>query len=159
MNPLRSLLFFTATFAFCLSGPTWASDRAVTAASVIGSTSADVSEGIAGETITAGQPIYKDSTDSGKLKLADANVLAKIQVVGISLHGASTGQPLKFAKRDATFTGGFTVAAGEPVFLSATAGGICPFADVTTGSYTVFLGVGIGSNKIYLSPVVGGLVP
>ena len=156
-TPFR--LFSALIFLAALALPIAAADISVTAASVLSSSAADVSEGVAGETITAGQPVYKDSTDSGKIKLADANVLAKIAVVGISIHGASSGQPIKYAKKDVSFTVGGTVAAGAVVVLSATAGAIAPAADLATGSYGVVLGVGIGSNKINLAPVIGGLVP
>jgi hypothetical protein len=154
MKTIYSLLFLAALALTCP-----AVDITITAASVLSSTAASVSEGVAGDTITAGQPVYKDATDSGKIKLADANVLAKIAVVGISIHGAAAGQPIKYATKDSAFTLGGTVAAGAVVVLSATAGGIAPVTDLTSGSYGVVLGVGIGSNQIKLNPIIGGLVP
>lgn len=131
-------------------------DIAQTAANVLASSTASTTEGIAGEAITAGQPVYKDSS-TGKLLLADANVLAKINVIGIALHGAALNQPLKYVTKDAQLTLGGTIAAGDMIILSATPGGICPVADLASSSYLVTLGGGIGSNKINFLPQVCGL--
>jgi hypothetical protein len=115
-------------------------DIVVTAANVIAASSATVREGRAGGTITAGQPVYADAADNGDLKAADNNVSAALaQVVGIALHGASDGQPLKYIV-EGDLTAGATLTVGETYVLSATAGGIAPVADISTNFVTV-LGV------------------
>jgi hypothetical protein len=133
------------------------SDIAITAANVIASANAATSRGVAGATITAGMPVYLDST-VGKYKPADANGSGDATLVrGIALHGASDGQPLIFATEDPDFTLGGTVAAGTVVVVSATPGGIAPVADVVTGWFTTVLGVGKGSNKIAMKIAAAGV--
>lgn len=124
-------------------------DLSVTAASVLASASAQTSEGIAGATITAGQPLYADAADSGKLKPAQATS-AKNAAVGVSLHGASSGQPIKYATRDAGFTPGATLVVGTVYCVSAAAGGISPFDDMTTGDYVTVLGVAATTSVMKL---------
>lgn len=133
-------------------------DKTLTPANVILSSAAVCSVGIAGATITAGQPVYRDTADldtygQGKLKLADANVAAPVcTVAGIAAHGASAGQPLKFAVSDSAFTHGLTtVAAGDVLVLSATAGGIAPAADIASGMYPVVLLVATSATQGILS--------
>lgn len=140
-------------------------DVSVTAANVVAGATAQKRTGIAGATITAGQPVYEDSSDSYKFKLADANASAATSnVVGIALHGASSGQPLTIVTEDDDFTPGFTLdltGAGAPktfYFLSATAGGICPVTDLTTGYYPVFLMTAKSASKAVLRIARGAAV-
>lgn len=116
-------------------------DLSVTAANVVKGTDAVIEHGIAGETITAGQPVYLDTT-TNKLKLADCNsaTAAVRQPRGIALNGASDGQPLTI-QRSGNITIGATLTPGASYYLSATAGGIAPFADLVTGDYFVLIGI------------------
>lgn len=124
-------------------------DVSVTAASVVKTSTTTILEGTAGATITAGQPLYKDSADSYKLKLADADVLASSVCVGLSLHGASSGQPLKYATRgDVTFNSAFTV--GQVYVASVNAGGIAPYSDLASGDYVSILGVATTATNLKL---------
>lgn len=119
----------------------------VTAASVVPASSATIKHGTAGATITAGQTLYADSSDLDannlpKLKLADANLSsAAATVVGISVHGASAGQPIAYiSEGDLTFNAVLT--AGIIYVNGATAAGdINPAVDLTTGWRTSVLGV------------------
>jgi hypothetical protein len=122
----------------------------ITAASVLASATALTGEGVAGAAITQGQPLYKDATDSKRLKLADANAAASAEVVGISLNAGSTGQPVKYAYDDALFTPGGTLVVGETYALSATAGALCPIADLTTGDRPVVCFVAISTTQAVL---------
>jgi hypothetical protein len=137
------------------------SDKSVTAANVVAGANAVTRVGTAGATITAGQAVYEDSSDSFKFKLADNNAsAATAKVAGIALHGASSGQPLKINVEDDDFTPGFTVdlsAAGDKgaYALSATAGGICPVSDLASGNYPVYLMTGKSSTKVILKMVRG----
>ena len=119
----------------------------ITAANVLASAAAQKERGTAGATITAGQPLYKDSSDSDKLKPAQATA-SKQGFVGIALNGAASGQPVEYVTRDTELTIGATVAVGIVYVLSATAGAICPHADLTTGDYGVVVGIGISTTKI-----------
>lgn len=131
-------------------------DLTITASSVLASASAIVRSGTAGATITAGQPIYIDTADMNKLKLADANASAATAVVaGIALHGASAGQPLKYVVEDASFTPGATLTVGQVYVLSATAGGIAPVADLTTGDRPAVLMVAETSSTAKMKIIAG----
>lgn len=129
-------------------------DVTITAANVIPSANAVYQDGTAGATITAGQVVYRDSTD-GKYKLADANASpATANAVGIAAHGASNGQPLRVVIYDPDFTVGGTVAKGVYV-LSGTAGGIAPVADIVSGWYPVVVGVATSTTKMIVDLVRG----
>lgn len=122
-------------------------DVSVTAASVVKTTTTLISEGIAGGTVTAGQPVYSDSTDSNKLKAADADVQATSVAVGIALHGAAAGQPLKYATSgNLTFNSCFTV--GGIYVVSTTAGGIAPDTDLASGDYVTILGIATTATNL-----------
>ena len=131
-------------------------DISVTAASVLKGANAKTRRGIAGATITAGQALYEDSSDSNKLKLADANASAATSnCVGIALHAALSGQPIEYVYEDDDFTPGATlslsVAADSGVYvLSGTAGGIAPMDDLAATMYPVVLFVAKSATKANL---------
>lgn len=132
-------------------------DLTITAASVVQGSGAKTETGIAGEAITAGQTLAENA--AGAIVLSDSNSAtpALRTVVGISLHAAASGQPITYVKKGPV-TIGATVAASVPYFASATAGGICPAADVATGHYATFLGFGISTTQIYVDLVEAGVV-
>ena len=125
-------------------------DLTITVADVKKTDSTSIAEGIAGATITAGQPVYKDSTASNKLKPADADVLASAAAVGIALHGASADQPLKYATSgNLTLSAVMTV--GAVYVVSTNAGGIAPVADLGSGDYVTLLGIATSTSNLKLS--------
>lgn len=115
-------------------------DYSVTAASVQQSSSAQVQAGTAGATITAGQAVFKDSTDSNKIKLADCTVDPSYECVGIAINNASDGQPMDYVVRDLGFNPGFAGAIGDVVILSE-AGALAPVADLSAADFAVVVGV------------------
>tara|TARA_R110000822_G_scaffold89133_3_gene206098 strand:- start:454 stop:867 length:414 start_codon:yes stop_codon:yes gene_type:complete len=123
-------------------------DITITAASVVRGPTAKLETGTAGATITQGQPVYRDATD-GLYKLSDCNsATAAVRAVrGIALNAASTGQPLTIAK-SGPVTIGATLVAGVAYYLSGTAGGICPVADLTTGDYPTVLGIATSTTVL-----------
>ena len=125
-------------------------DLTITAADVKKTDSTLIAEGIAGGTVTAGQPVYKDSTASNKLKAADADVLASAAAVGIALHGASADQPLKYAI-GGNLTLSNVMTAGAVYVVSANAGGIAPVADLGSGDYVTLLGIATSTTNLKLS--------
>jgi len=134
-------------------------DISVTAASVLASSTALTASGVAGATITDGQTIYKDTANSNVLKLADSNSTLLISTVeGIALHGAASGQPVKYVYDDPTFTPGATLTVGQTYALSSTAGGIAPIADLTTGDFPNVLFVAKSATTAVLKIVRGGVV-
>lgn len=117
------------------------SDLSITAANVIPGANAVVEHGTFGATITAGKAVYKEATTK-KFKLADDNsATAEVRkAYGIALNGGSDGQPATIIK-SGDVTIGATMTAGVAYYLSGTAGGICPVADLTTGDYPCLLGM------------------
>ena len=123
-------------------------DLSITATSVVAGGGAKTVEGIAGAAITAGQVLYLDST-TNTYKLADNNsaTAAARSPDGIALNGAATGQPVEVLTRGRV-TIGATMTAGVAYYLSATAGGICPVADLTTGHYPTILGISVSTTVL-----------
>lgn len=134
-------------------------DIAITAANVVAGADAVTVSGKAGETITAGQVVYK-AASGGKWALADSNsATAEVRTpVGIALNGAALNQPITVQTAGSITIGG-TLVAGVAYYLSDTPGGICPIADVGAGEYvsiigiattTAILNVGIKSSGVAL---------
>ena len=118
------------------------SDISITAASVVAGSNAVIDrKSNAGETITAGQSVYKSST-TGKWMKADSNSgTAEARVpAGIALNGAALNQPLA-VQTSGDITIGGTLTAGVAVYQSDTPGGLCPVADVGSGEYATLIGM------------------
>lgn len=113
-------------------------DLTITAANVIAGSDAVKEAGTAGATITAGQTVKKNA--SGLFVLDDADDAPLAGTTGIALNGAATGQPV-VVQTAGTITLG-TGTEGIPYFVSPTAGGLCPLADITTGDYVKIAGIG-----------------
>lgn len=115
-------------------------DISITATAVV-STSTSVGHALAGATITAGQAVYLDT--AGVLQLADCDsaTAAARAPLGIALNGGATGQPITYIKGgDLTLNAVLTK--GDRYYLSATAGGIAPEADMTgSGKDVVLIGI------------------
>ena len=131
-------------------------DITITAANVKKNSTTITEEGIAGATITAGQPVYKDSID-GKLKLADADLsLAGAEAIGVAMHAALLDQPLEYAVGgEVVYGAGLT--AGVVYVVSATAGGVAPTADLDTNTtwYATVLGVANSTTVLKLAIKAG----
>jgi len=122
-------------------------DLSITAANVVAGEGAVTERGIASATVAAGQVVYKDAT--GKFALADTDSATAIirKPYGIALNGAATGQPI-VVLRSGPITIGATVTKGVAYYLSGTAGGICPVADVAAGDYTAILGLATSASVL-----------
>lgn len=131
-------------------------DLSITASAVVPGTNATVEHGTAGATITAGQVVYRDVSD-GKYKLADSDsATAAVRVPrGVALNGGADGQPLAIA-RSGDVTVNAVLTAGTAYYLSATAGGIAPLADLTTGDDVVLLGLAKSTTVLALDIQVSG---
>ncbi|RMG90115.1 MAG: hypothetical protein D6706_20155 [Chloroflexi bacterium] len=133
-------------------------DLVITAANVLASSSASVASGIAGATITAGQPLYKDSADAYALKPAQADAATTDEVVGVALHGAADGQPIQYVVSDSALNLGATLVAGQVYVLSAaSAGGVAPISDLTSGNYVSVLGVATTTSTLKLHVINSGV--
>lgn len=149
------ILAATLAALLFLAVPALAIDLTITAANVAKGSDATLENGTAGATITAGQPVYLDTTDN-KLKLSDNNGTGTRTVRGIALHAASSGQPLQI-QRAGDYTSGATMTAGVAYYLSATAGGIAPVADVTAGMDPIVLGVAKSTTVLTISIIDVGV--
>lgn len=130
-------------------------DISITAANVIPSANAKTVRKAAAETITAGQVVYLNS--SGNVAKADANLSAAAATVyGIAANGGGAGQLITVVKEDPALVIGATVAIGDILILSATAGGICPAADLASGHYGTVLGIAISTTAINFKPIAAG---
>jgi hypothetical protein len=134
-------------------------DLSITAASVMPSTGAITEKLIAGAAITAGQSCYKDASDSYKAKLTDADSATAAARVfyGIALNSAASGQPV-VVQTGGIIIIGATTAVGVAYYLSDTAGGICPFADLESGDYPTIIGIGYSTTQIKIGPLAAGVV-
>lgn len=134
-------------------------DISITAASVVGDDGYTFQDVVAGATITAGQPVYLDASDSNKAKLADSDANANTaKAVGLALHAALAGQPLKIITGGKVTLGASPLTQGLPYFLSNTAGAICPLGDLGSADWTTLLGVAETSAKLQLKIWPTGVV-
>lgn len=130
-------------------------DISITAANVIPSANAKIVRKAAAETITAGQTLYLNT--SGLVAKADANLSAAASTVyGIAVNGGGAGQLINVVKEDPALRIGATIAIGDILILSATAGGIAPAADLASGHYGTVLGIGISTTEINFKPIAAG---
>lgn len=158
----RRLLAWAAAFAVALAPAltpvaAFAADISITATSVVKGSGAKTRSGIAGATVTAGQVVY-EAAATGKWSPADANsATAEVRApVGIALNGAAANQPLTIIT-EGPVTIGATLTVGAGYYLSGTAGGIAPVADMVTGIYPVFLGFATTSGILDVEIVAAGV--
>jgi hypothetical protein len=124
-------------------------DLTVTAASCVPGTDARLDTGVAGETITAGMAVYKAST--GLWMKADSNSATALAraATAIAMTGSSANQPI-VVQKSGSLTLGATMTAGIAYYLSDTAGGICPVADVGAAEYVDVIGVSTSTTVLKL---------
>lgn len=134
-------------------------DLSITVAQVLPGTDGVFEQGIAGATITAGQPVYLDTT-ANTYKLADADLsAAAATVAGIALHGALAGQPLRIQVAGSiTLGAAAAMTVGETYILSDTAGGISPIADVDSTDYVSYLGIASAAGVLKMHKFNSGVV-
>jgi len=133
-------------------------DLAITATLVLpGVTPAPAYNGkfIAGETITAGQPVYLDTVARRYYKAINtvalnANGLPTYTVAGVALSGGAVSQPIHI-QTAGQITIGATVVATTEYYLSANAGGICPAADIPSGHQAVRIGFADSTGSLILA--------
>lgn len=105
----------------------------------------------AGATITAGQVVYLAANNKWALAQCDGTAIeaGADTTVGIALHAALSGQPLA-VQTEGVITIGGTVAVGQIYCISATAGGVAPYADLMSTNRLYILGVGLTTTTIGL---------
>jgi len=136
-------------------------DISVTAASVaMHATAPSTAQVTYGATITQGQVLYKDATDSNHYKLADADLSAAASTVaGIALTPGDDGDKGYVATAGPIDVGG-TLTVGVVYALSDTDSGgfIAPVADLATGDYVSILGVASAADQLELKIDNSGVV-
>lgn len=129
-------------------------DISITAASVVLVSGVPMT-GTAGETIAAGKPVYlKDSDGRWWLAQRDGTqeeaggtggVNGKL---GIALNSASAGQPIDVAGPGCDVTIGGTVAVGEIIRLSGTAGGLNSADAAGSGHFDSVVAIGKSTTRV-----------
>ncbi len=108
------------------------------------------------DTITAGMPVFKNTT--GKYKRSKADVLGTALCDGIALNAASNGQPLMLLPTNGVVNLGATLVVGETYVVSdATAGKIRPLADLGAGDFTVVLGFALTTANFKIDIAFSGV--
>ena len=129
----------------------------ITAANIIPVAGYSFGTGVSGGTLTAGMPVYKDASDSDKIKAADANASdAAAAAVGITLHAALTGQPVKYITGGNLGFGAILTAGLVYVVGATTAGDIEASTALTTNWRTSILGVATTTSNLALNIIVSG---
>ena len=126
-------------------------DLSITPAQVLPSTGAKYLHGIAGEALTAGEVVYKKSSD-GRYWKADADVEASADADGLVVaeaEAAGAGVLVQYAG-DITLGAGAAPTQGQTYVVSATAGGIGLEGELASDDYLTYLGYGIGTNAVRL---------
>jgi hypothetical protein len=106
----------------------------------------------AGEAITQGMPVYL-STDSKYYKCDANDTLVKAACKGIALTPAATSGYFLMAKPSTTngrslVNLGATLAVGTTYAVSATAGAICPIADITSAQFPTTIGPAVSTSLL-----------
>lgn len=132
-------------------------DLTITATNVVGDGSGKRAQGTAGEAITAGQAVYFDTTVN-KWKLADSDsaTAAAKTAGGIALNGAALNQPVT-VQVEGDVTIGATLTKGTAYYLSETAGGIQPAADLGAGENVCQLGIAKSTSVLAVRIVAPGV--
>lgn len=102
---------------------------------------------IAAVSITAGQPLYNNG---GQADLADASAQASAACIGVALNNAAAGQPVSYAKAGKNVLYGAIFTAGALVVVSATAGGLAPYADLLPTEYVSIVGIATTTSNLLL---------
>lgn len=119
-------------------------------------TTVDVVFGVAGQAITAGMPVYLNSTDGFYYK-AQADTAAEATVVGVAMNDAlAAGQPVKVSRGKITI--GATVEVGQVYCLGTTAGEIVPFEDLVDTNRLTIIGWGDTASVLMVQPMTTGIL-
>jgi hypothetical protein len=133
-------------------------DLTITATSVVKGTGAQLDyTRVFGETVTAGMPVYLKESDGKYWKSQSDGTSAEAEALGIAINGGAAGQPA-VVQTGGQLTIGATVAAGVFYYVSNTAGGICPVADLGTADYVTAICYGISTSVVVVLPVATGVV-
>ena len=120
-------------------------DLVVTATNVVKYTGARTANGIAGETIAAGQALYLAST--GLLMKADDTTATKAACVGVALNGGAINQPIQYLTGGG-LNPGAAVTVGATYGVTDTAGGVGLISERASADFITILGVATTTSRI-----------
>lgn len=107
-------------------------------------------KGIAGATIAKAAVLYKDSSDSNKLKLADCSAAGTSDVVGLAFSSGAADDAIEY-KATGDIVVGSVLTAFATYVLSSTAGLIMLASDLTSGDTFVVIGHAISTTTLRLT--------
>lgn len=132
-------------------------DIVITATSVVAGSGAETVQRVAGETIIAGQPVYRAAATGLAMKADSNSASAEARIPeGIALNGGAVNQPI-LVQKGGSLTIGATLTAGVVYYLSDTPGGICPVADVGSGEYPCVIGIATSATVLKLGIQAAGV--
>jgi hypothetical protein len=131
------------------------SDIAITATAFVPSANATIIQGIAGATLTRGQPVYLDSA-TGTYKLYVATSVNTDGLVGLACEDVASGQPMLILTKDPALVLGGTLVNGDTVWTSLS-GLTKTFADLVSTWRIWTVGVATSTTVMNFSPVKGGV--
>lgn len=111
-----------------------------------------------GATISSGQSVYKDASDSNKVKLADCNASSATATIrGIAITpGVADGYGY-IATGGSIILVGTTMAVGETYYVGQTAGTLVPDVDLTTNDHVARCGAGASTTQMDLAIKATGI--
>lgn len=124
-------------------------DLTITADNVVAQGGASTGSKVAGAAITAGEVLATNSSQQAILASDASATLAA--VLGIALHDAASGQPIKY-QTGGDINLGATLAVGKHYCLS-TDGGIAPVDDIAGSEFPSYLGYAISTSILRLQPL------
>lgn len=126
-------------------------DLSITASSVVPGADAAFETGLAGEAIAAGKAAaFNPATNLWMLADNNSATAALKSVRGVAVCSCAAGQPVTVQK-SGSLTIGATVTPGTAYYLSDTAGGICPLADLASGEGVSLIGIATSASVLALS--------
>jgi hypothetical protein len=148
--------FFAALFLLCtLICTTAFSQISIPVGGVqIGNASARPTFAVGGATLSVGQCVYKDATDSDELKATDVTTSAGATCVGVLLQKTADGEGAVYLGNGCELKG--------PTFTKGTwyvcdnSGQINTYSALTAGEYVTFVGYGTDSGTMMVQIIVTG---
>lgn len=132
-------------------------DLTITAANIaLGGVGVQTTEATASEAITQGQVVIQDATTRKWSKAINTSA-ANAAAGGIALTKAGADGDTFLVATVGPLIIGATLAVGQTYYLSDTAGGIMPAADLATGDWVTRLGVAMSATLLKIDIDVTGI--
>lgn len=114
---------------------------------------------IAGEAVARGAPCYLKASDNKAYNGQCDGTAEEAETLYIALNDAAADQPVTLMSGGLLDMGAI-LTVGVIYVLSATAGKICPAADLVTGNRLTIIGAAVSTSRLKFAPCAsGGVVP